>query len=98
MAIITAIAGAAVGALVTLMVKYWLDRTAETRAARREFYVELLTMLHAGQRVLDHLSFAVDEEMPDIVAAGRVDGFNGRLELDASAEICGTWHGIASGC
>ena len=48
MAILTAIAGAAIGALVALLVKHWLGPwCAETRVARREFYVELLTMLRA---------------------------------------------------
>lgn len=84
MAILAAIAGAAIGALLTLVVKHWLDRSVETRAARREFYVELLTMLHAGKRALEHVSFAVTDPVPDLVAGDRIDEFNARLELDAS--------------
>src|SRR6478735_4234541 len=87
MAVLAAIAGAAVGALVTLLVKHRLDRGVETRAARREFYVDLLTMLHAGKRVLEHTTFAVDDPVTDLVSEDRIDAFNARLELDASAEM-----------
>lgn len=87
MAILAAIAGAAVGALVTLLVKHRLDRDAENRGVRREFYVELLTLLIAGRRVLEHASFAVDDPVPDVVSQDRIDAFDARLEIDASSEV-----------
>lgn len=87
MAVLAAIAGAAIGALVTLLVKHKLDRDVETRGARREFYVELLTQLIAARRVLEHASFAVDDPVPDILSQDRIDAFDARLEMDASSEV-----------
>lgn len=85
--IFAAIAGASVGALVTLVVKAKLDRNAESRAARRLFYTELATMLTAAARVMQQASNAPDDRLPDILADEAVDAFNARLAIDASEEV-----------
>ena len=81
------VAGAALGSLGTVIVTWWLNRSNASRAARRETYLELLTMLKAALRVQQAATFDHEQRMPDIVSDENIDAFNARLELDASPEV-----------
>lgn len=81
------VAGAALGSLATVIVTWWLTRNTASRAARRESYLELLTMLKAALRVQETATFDHEHRMPDIVSDEKIDAFNARLELDASSEV-----------
>ncbi len=87
MPIVAAIAGAAVGSIATLLVKMFLDRRAESRGARREFYVELLTLLVGRARGVRQVSFAPRETMPEDIPQERIDRLDALLLIDASAEV-----------
>lgn len=78
---------AAMGALATLAVTWWLNRNSASRSARREAYLELLTMLKAALRVQQTATFDHDSRMPDVISDDRIDEFNARLELDVSPEV-----------
>jgi hypothetical protein len=81
------IAGLALGSLGTLGVTWWLNRNAASRGARRETYLELLTMLKTALRVQQTAIFDHDQPLPDVVNDDNVDAFNARLELDATTEV-----------
>lgn len=81
------VAGAALGSLGTVIVTWWINRNTASRAARRETYLELLSMLKAALRVQQTATFDHEQRMPDIVSDENIDAFNARLELDASADV-----------
>src|SRR5688500_5541286 len=80
-------AGAAFGALATLMVTWWVNRNSASRAARRETYLDLLTMLKAALRVQQSAIFDHNTPIPDIISDDRIDEFNARIEMDASPQM-----------
>jgi negative regulator of sigma E activity len=81
------VAGAALGALATLLVTWWLNRNNASRTARRESYLNLLTMLKAALRVQESAIFDHNTPIPDIISNERIDEFNARLEIDASPQV-----------
>lgn len=81
------VAGAALGALATLIVTWWLNRNTASRAARRETYVDLLTTLNAALRVQELAVFDHTTSIPDIISNERIDQFSARLEVDASPQV-----------
>jgi hypothetical protein len=78
---------AAVGALATLAVTWWLNRNNATREARTETYRELLTMLKAALRVQQSAILDHESPIPDVISNDRVDEFNARLEMDVSPQV-----------
>jgi hypothetical protein len=80
-------AGAAIGALATLLVTWWINRNQASRSARRETYLELLSMLKATLRVQEAASLDYEAPMPGIIHDDRIDEFNARLEIDASPRV-----------
>lgn len=77
----------ALGSLLTLLVQSLLYRTNATQIARRELYVEMLTLLKSVVRlqtpaILDH-----DTPMSDVAPEERVDALGARLAIDASPRV-----------
>jgi hypothetical protein len=81
------IAGAALGALATLIVTWWLNRNAASRTARRETYLDLLTLLKAALRVQQSAVLDHSTPIPDIISDERIDQFEARLDIDASPQV-----------
>jgi hypothetical protein len=81
------VAGLALGSLGTLVVTWWLTRNAASRTARRETYLELLSLLKAALRVQNLAIFDQEHRIPDVVSDDDIDSFNARLELDATPEV-----------
>jgi hypothetical protein len=74
----------AIGALLTLAGTRYLERNKATRTARRDTYLELLTMLKAALRVQQDATYDLDSPIPDIITSDRIDAFNARIEIDTS--------------
>ncbi|TCM43656.1 hypothetical protein [Kribbella sp. VKM Ac-2568] len=81
------VAGAAIGALATLLVTWWSNRNSASRTARRETYLDLLTMLQAALRVQQSAVYDHTAPMPDIISNDKIDQFNARLEIDSSPQV-----------
>lgn len=81
------VAGAALGALATLLVTWWLNRNSASRTARHATYLDLLTMLRAALRVQQLAVFDHETSMPDVISNEKVDAFNARLDIDASPQV-----------
>lgn len=84
---VTAVAAAAVSALLTLVVKSWLDQGAETRAARRALYVELLTVLNARSNFMSQMTFAFDGPIDDNGDQEQADRISALMAIDASDPV-----------
>lgn len=85
--LLTAVILLILGSVATLAAQRFINRDSATRAARREFYVELLTALKAAHRVQQRAVFVHNEPSPDILNDDEIDRFDARLEIDASPEI-----------
>jgi len=81
------VGSAALGALATLFVTWWLTRDSASRAARRDTYLELLKMLKAALRVQQGAVLDHSTQMPDVISNDQIDEFNARIELDTSPEV-----------
>lgn len=85
--LLASVASAAVGALVTLLVKGFLDRRVETRAARRALYTELLIVLHSRSNFMQDKALAFDEPISDDGDQQQADRINALMEIDASDDV-----------
>lgn len=77
----------ALGSLLTLVVQSLLYRTHATQTARRELYLEMLSLLKKAARtqepaVLDH-----ETPIPDVAPPDTMDAFDARLAIDASPRV-----------
>jgi hypothetical protein len=81
--------GTLIGSLGTQTLSWWTNRNSASREARRETYLELLTMLKAALRVQQPATYGYDPEVaiPDVISDDRIDDFNARIEIDASPQL-----------
>lgn len=77
----------AIGSLITLIVKWRMDRGERQRSERRVLYLELLGLMNSQRRALERLSWEHDGELPPPVPDERLDEFNARLIIDSSLEV-----------
>jgi hypothetical protein len=74
------------GSLITLWLTSLRDRRAVSRAARRTFYVELLTVFTGHREFMKQAIFDPEAAPPD-VPKDQIDGLNALLLIDASQEV-----------
>lgn len=86
MAVLISLGSAAFGALLTLLLKSWLDHRTESRTARRALYVELLTMLQSNRAYMQAAVYD-PEAKPAHIPDERVDRLNALLKIDATPAV-----------
>jgi hypothetical protein len=79
------------GALITIVVQHWLDRRSEQdreqRAARRDIYTEVLTLMQVRKAATYKLSYRLSDDPPPDIDEERIGRLNALVSIDGTAAM-----------